>query len=504
MIDQMKIINTASLTPESMPSTQTERLWIYNGLDCCVTAEVLEDLLPQLTPDTQNIYNLSRDLQGPILEMNMRGVIIDEERRKSLLHTYREEVNIVALQLNRIIREGIGWQFEIGKTRKNPWPSDDQLQTLFFEVMGIAEITKRNAAGDRVRTVDRNALEKLEAYFYAEPIVRHLYLLREHAKRISFLSTAIDADGRLRTSFNIAGTTTGRLASSFSDFGTGTNLQNVENRLRSCFISDSGYKFGNIDLEQSDSRVCGAIHWNLFRDSRYLDSCESGDLHTSVARIAYRNLPWNGNLADDRRVANGKFYRDFTYRDASKRLGHGSNYQGEPTTMSRETHIPKGDIEHFQRQYFTAFPAFQDWWKYVEQQIKIKGTLTTMLGRPRRFFGHPNDPETIRKAIAYEPQSVTADVIDRGMLALWREDICHLLLQVHDSILFQYREEDEDWIIQKALSKIGQVVHLKGGRDFIIPAEAKVGWNWSDDKDDPDALRTWRGHDDRKRDRNVI
>ncbi len=234
----MKIINTASLTPESMPSTQTEQLWIYNGLDCCVTAEVLEALLPQLTPETQNIYNLSRALQGPILEMNMRGVLIDEDRRQSLLRIYREEVNIISSQLNRIIREGIGWQFEIGKTRKYPWPSNAQLQTLFYDVMGIAEITKRNPEGDRVRTVDRTALEKLEAYFYAEPIVRHLYLLREHAERISFLNTTVDADGRLRTSFNIAGTTTGRLASSFSDFGTGTNLQNVENRLRACFIAD--------------------------------------------------------------------------------------------------------------------------------------------------------------------------------------------------------------------------------------------------------------------------
>src|SRR6266705_1994734 len=499
----MKIINTASLTPESMPSTQTERLWIYNGLDCCVTAEVLEALLPQLTPETQNIYNLSRDLQGPILEMNMRGVLIDEERRQSLLRIYREEVNIVASQLNRIIREGIGWRFEIGKSRKNPWPSDDQLKTLFYDVMGIAEITKRNAEGDRVRTVDRSALEKLEAYFYAEPIVRHLYLLREHAKRISFLNTAIDGDGRLRTSFNIAGTTTGRLASSFSDFGTGTNLQNVENRLRSCFIADPGFKFGNIDLEQSDSRVCGAIQWNLFRDSRYLDLCESGDLHTGVARICFPNLHWTDNAIESRNVANDHFYREFSYRDATKRLGHGTNYQGEPKTMSRETHIPIGDINRFQKSYLPAF-RFEEWWKWVEQQIKIKGTLTTMLGRPRRFFSHPNDPETIRKAIAYEPQSVTADTIDRGMLALWRENIIQLLLQVHDSILFQYHEDEEERAVSHALSCVEQVVRLKGDRDFIIPAEAKVGWNWSDDKNDPDSLRKWTGHDDRKRERNAV
>src|SRR6266550_149280 len=228
----MRIVKTHELSPETMPKTQTELLWVYNGLDCCVTAEVLEALLPQLDPETTPIYAFRRDLQGPILEMNIRGIKIDIARRDKLIQTYTEECEIVAMQLNRIIREGIGWNFEIGRDRKHLWPSDKQLGELFYEHMGIPEITKRDSNGERRRTVDREALEKLETYFYAEPLVRHLYTLREHAKKISFLSTKVDDDGRIRSSFNIAGTTTGRLASSFSDFGTGTNLQNVENRLR--------------------------------------------------------------------------------------------------------------------------------------------------------------------------------------------------------------------------------------------------------------------------------
>jgi hypothetical protein len=122
-----------------------------------------------------------------------------------------------------------------------------------------------------------------------KPIVRHLYLLREHGKKISFLNTAVDGDGRLRTSFSIAGTTTGRLASSFSEFGTGTNLQNVENRLRAIFIADPGYKFGNIDLEQSDARAVGAIHWNLFRDSRYLDFVSLATFILALAELLSHN-----------------------------------------------------------------------------------------------------------------------------------------------------------------------------------------------------------------------
>src|SRR5947199_346555 len=127
----MRIIKTEDLSSEK-PLDYLDNLLVYNGLDCCLTYEILDRLLPQLIPA---IYKLT-----------------DE--------------------------------------------------------------------GERRLTVDRKALEKIEGYFYAEPIVRHLYLLREHGKKISFLNTAVDGDGRLRTSFSIAGTTTGRLASSFSEFGT--------------------------------------------------------------------------------------------------------------------------------------------------------------------------------------------------------------------------------------------------------------------------------------------
>lgn len=495
----MRIVRTETLDPKSL--SREDSLYVYNGLDTMVTYEVLEALLPQLTNSTRTTYEFSKSLQGPILEMNARGVLIDLQRRDDVLASYRRDTIRLAEQLNHILREGIGFDFEITKNRKNMWPSDAQLQDLFFNVMGLPTQWKRGANGERRPTVDRDALEKLEHYFYAEPIVRHLYALRDLGKKISFLSTAVDSDGRLRTSFNIAGTTTGRLASSYSDFGTGTNLQNVENKLRSVFVADPGFKFCNIDLEQSDSRAVGAIHWNLFRDDRYLTACESGDLHTFVARKGFPNLGWSGDPSADRNVANGKFYREFSYRDAAKRLGHGTNYQGQPDKMSRATHIPIGDIVRFQKEYLNAFPSFKLWWEHVENEIKHYQRLTTFLGRQRHFFGHFKDSETIRQAIAYEPQSITADTIDRGLLSVWRTNDVQLLLQVHDSILFQFPEELEHKIVPKMLALVEQTVELSEGRPFIIPAEAKTGWNWSDDPSDPDSLRKFKDHYARRRQR---
>lgn len=477
----------------------------YNGLDTCITYEVLEAQLLSLNPRTSATYQFSRDLQGPILEMNMRGILVDEEIRQLTIDSYRKDILHLSDNLSRLLREGVGFDFELSRTQKNPWPSDAKLKDLFYRVMGLPVQRKRNTKGEYTETVDRGALEKLEGYFYAEPVIRHILALRDLGKKISFLSTEIDSDGRLRTSFNIAGTTTGRLASSYSDFGTGTNLQNVENRLRRVFVADQGYKFCNIDLEQGDSRGVGAIHWNLFRDATYLDACESGDLHTTVCRGAFTSLPWTGLLREDRAIADGKFYRDFSFRDAGKRLGHGSNYQGQPDKMANATKIPYHNVVEFQTNYLRQFPAFRLWWKWVEDQITTKHKLVTLLGRERLFFGHPKDGETIRAAIAYEPQSITADTIDRGLLALWRANRVQPLLQVHDSILFQFPEEQEDEIVPWALDTIQQRLILAKDRPFVIPGEAKTGWNWADARghadDDPDSMMKWKGHNSRKRSR---
>ena len=93
----------------------------------------------------------------------------------------------------------------------------------------------------------------MESYLLARQIVRHIITMRELGKKISMLKTEIDPDGRMRTSYNIAGTSTGRFSSSYSEFGTGGNLQNVEESLRSIFISDPGFKFAKFDAKSGES-----------------------------------------------------------------------------------------------------------------------------------------------------------------------------------------------------------------------------------------------------------
>lgn len=503
----MRIIETHTLTPTTT-LTQDENDWVYNGLDVCVTLEIVHNLLAQLDDGSRPVYEFSKSLQGPILEMNMRGLRVDRERRDEVLMQYKSDIKFLTEQLNAFAEEGIGMSVN--------WASPTQLKKLFYEVLGLNPIKKRNAQGIHAPTVDREALEKLSNYMVAEPICERLLLLRDLEKKRQLLETGIDPDGRLRTSFNIAGTNTGRLASAMSDMGTGRNLQNIDRELRSVFIADPGMKFSNLDLEQADARNVGALCWNYFVDShgadfagRFLDACESGDLHTATCKLAWTDLPWPGTPKGDRAIADQIAYRQDSYRQLAKKLGHGTNYYGTPRTMAMHTKTAVKLIEDFQLRYFRGYPCIKEWHERVKHMLKHDAFITTLMGRRRFFWGRHNDDSTLRAAIAYAPQSMTGDQINTGMLNLFRTGKVELLVQVHDSILFQFPEGQEESIIPLALDKLRVPLTLLKGREYAVPVDAKTGWNWGDTETDKqgnvvgneDGLSKWKGSDQRKRQR---
>lgn len=481
----MKTIRTDLLRPDSIKS-ETEKLWVYNGLDCCVTHEVLGELLPQLDNLTGATYALSRALQGPVLEMNMRGVLIDEHERKRAITSYTSDSERLEEGLHYIVREGVGYTDFRDSGRTKAWRSNSQVGTLLYDVLKLPEIRKRNDKGELVRTVNRDALERLQTHFIAQPIISHILALRDIGKKIGVLETEVDPDGRLRTSYNIAGTTTGRFSSSLNDFGTGGNVQNIEERLRRIFIPDPGHKFANIDLEQADARNIGALCWNIFRDSKYLDACESGDLHTTVSKLSKPGLPWTGDIRKDREIAERPFYRHHSLRHMCKVLGHGTNYIGSPYEMSKHTKIDQDAIKEFQPVYFEAFPAIRRLHEWTRERLIEDGYLVTPFGRKRWFFGKRDDNDTLKQGVAHLGQSMTADEMNVGMIQLWRENICILLMQCHDSILIQYPEEAENDVVPQALAALKVVLELEGGRQFSVPLEAQVGWNWGKVIKDPE------------------
>jgi DNA polymerase I len=479
---------------DDVPADPQMREWWYNSLDAAVTYSIHEVLSDN--PAAQEIYAFERALQGPALDMMLRGFRIDPIWKNRTIRSLEKMEAFIEERLDRLAHAVWGKSL-------NP-RSTQQLQEFLYGALNLPEQTISVKGVRRVST-GREALERLDDYYIARPILSCVFVARETRKQLGVLKTGVDPDGRMRCTYNVCGTETGRWASSRNVYNRGTNLQNITENLRRMFIADPGYILIYIDGEQAESRSVGFILGTKHNDWRYLDACESGDLHTTVTKLVWPDLPWTGDNSLDREIADRVFYRWFSFRDMAKRGGHGTNYFGKDYTMARHLKVPVELISRFQKTYIPAF-GMQTWWNGINKQLMTSQSITTFLGRERTFFGRANDDSIFRKAVAYEPQSTVGDLVNEGGYRVWKKfPEAQVLAQIHDAYLFQIPETRQD-LIPSILSTFEVPVTI-GGRTLRIPAEAMVGWNWS--KEDPkrktfsdgnpDGLRKWKGPDQRRR-----
>lgn len=472
----------------------------YNSLDCAVTLEIAQLLLPK--PEGQNIYAFQRALQGPALEMMLHGWRVDEFWRQWNIKRLDREIDNLQEALDRLAH-GVWGQ------GLNPNSPKQKLE-FFYEVMKFPEQFHMDKGQRRVAT-GREQLEKLLPYYLANPFVNLCLEIVDRRKMRGTLLSAVDDDGMMRCTYNVCGTETGRWASRKAVNGKGTNLMNISEEIRRMFIADPGYILVALDGEQAESKAVGLIQGMYCNDWQYLDACEEGDLHTKVAQLVWPDMKWSNDPEENKEIAGALFYRHFTYRFMAKRGGHLTNYYGGPWMMAKSLKIPTKLADDFQNRYAKgpdpAFPGFRKWWDWVNAQLASKSQMTTFVGRTRTFFGRPNDDATLREAIAYEPQSAVGDLINEGGLRVWTKfPIAVPLGQNYDSYVFQIPEDRLDLV--EPMKKTFEVpVTSKCGRTMTIPAEAKVGWNWcsADPKKEmfsdgnPDGLVKWKGSDQRRR-----
>jgi DNA polymerase I-like protein with 3'-5' exonuclease and polymerase domains len=452
-----------------------------------LTHEIFSELSKQI-PKAEPAYTFELALQAPVLEMMLRGFRVDPSARELALQDVTRDLE----RLNHIIQTLAN---AIWDRPLNP-NSGSQLKSLFYEHLGITPIAVY-AKGETKFPMDRSVLEKIENYFQARPLVNAILAHRDLEKQKQVLQTEVDPDWRMRTSYNIGGTKSARFSSSKSPTGTGGNLQNVTEELRHVFIPDPGYVLCGIDAEQSDSRMVGFMCGVLFDDWTYLDACESGDLHTTVARMVWsKELPWTGDLKADRKIAEGIFHRHHSYRDTCKRIGHGRNFYGQPLMLSQETSVPLKLVQEFCAKYSTAFPAIERWQEWVASELQTRQQLTSIHGRKRDFFDRTDAKETLRKGLAYLAAAATADNINLGMWRIWRHmPEVQLLAQVHDAVYFQFPDTlDKNATIRKAQNLLEIPLFAPNGRRFVVPTDVKLGYNWGNyvPEKNPKGLRKFK------------
>lgn len=322
----------------------------------------------------------------------------------------------------------------------------------------------------------------------------------------------VDRDGRIRFSYNVVGTETGRTSCYKSNSGSGFNGQTITKtkgcNMRKFYRADPGYLYLQADLEGADSWTVAAYCRALGDPSMY-NHLELGIKPAKVLRLVLMydidtvlgfDLP---TLKSESKAAPD----DELYR-VCKAVGHGSAYKMGPTLVGDiiykqtegKVHFSPRECELYQNIFFKLYPGVKEYHAYIFQDVSDKGYIQSANGHRRYFLSirwtkdpygnYIIDPDTHRKALAEEPQGNTTYVTNRILHNLYyqeynrREDgtfIIEPLHQIHDAINGQVRIVDVESGLAKRVFDIASNVILNiAGYDIKIPIDAKLGPSWGE------------------------
>lgn len=455
-----------------------EQLWEYNCKDCVVTYEcgtVLRTEIKKQNMQEQLDFQLQRNLRTT-LRMMLRGIRRDPEEHQNL----RWILNAAAAERLKTI------EYFCDKPL-NP-KSPKQVADFFYGEMGAELVIHKKT---KRPTTDDDALRKIGKRMPVLKVVCDSILDYRSIGVLSstFLGMQLDIDGRIRCSYNIAGTETFRYSSSENAFGSGGNLQNIPNPKKSkgegrfkapnvkrLFIPDDGYEIADFDLDRADLQV---VVWEAGEEKLKQLLREGVDLHLANAQVLF-NLPYTIDDLRDPTLAERIKKKYNAHRDFAKAFVHGTNYGGSARTMAAATHTTVVEAEAAQRKWFSTYIGIKDWHDRTLRQLMTERQVVNPFGFRRYYFDRIEG--LLPEALAWVPQSTVAIIIDKGIINV-DENLGHLdcqpLLQVHDSGVFQYPKDNRAACLNAIREQMEIVVPYND--PLIIPVGAQVSdKSWGD------------------------
>jgi DNA polymerase len=429
--------------------------WRYNCLDCVYTDEVAQSELAVVEKlGLQNVHRFQQSMFWPVLQAMQRGVRIDKKRRDELTMEVQEAIS----KRQQFLIDVLGHEL-------NP-DSPKQMHTLFYEDLKMpVQMTRATKHAPARATLDDDALQKLVRIEpLLQPIINCIADCRTLGKFLSnFLCRPLSDDDRMRCSYNIGGSASGksapktyRLSSSEDAFGSGTNLQTIPGEksksmgksaargeiaglgdpyqfpnIREIFIPDYGYTWFDMDLERADLFV---VCWEADDKELKLAMNMGVDIHLVNAYVLAGKEP----PAYDELVEGHPKYYDHRkpiehQRQFAKVFCHGTNYGGKARTMAIHTGRTVAEIERAQNLWFGAHPGILQWHQRVIAQLSSKRYVENKFGY--RWYVFDRIDSIVPEAIAWGPQSTVSIVINKIWERIYRElPEVQILMQVHDSL----------------------------------------------------------------------
>ncbi len=433
----------------------------YAGADAVIPLRLQLDLEEEL--NERQAIRLFNEIEMPLVqvlaEMEMAGIGLDVDYLAEMSEELSQRLGFIETR----IFDSVGVEFNLN--------SPQQLSGALFERLELTppDRTQRTSSG-----YYSTAAVTLEAMKGDHPVVDWVLDYRELSK---LKNTYVDAlplqvnpsTGRVHTSYNQAGSVTGRIASS------DPNLQNIPirtelgRRVRRAFIAEPGNALLSVDYSQVELRIVA----HMSNDETMLAAFRAGhDIHAATAAAIYE-VPIDQVSKEQ--------------RDRAKGVNFGLIYGMSSFGLSRYMDITLAEAEDFVNAYFEQFPGVKKYLDGMKAQAAEKGYVETLLGRRRYFLGLQTQTNRNirnreeREAINAPIQGTAADIMKIAMLrvpgALKQAGVsAKMLLQVHDELVLECPIEE----LEPTANLVSRVMQAAYPLKIPLQTDARSGPNWND------------------------
>jgi DNA polymerase-1 len=465
--DQVMAPLPGKKSEKSFAEVPIDKATEYAAEDADVTLRLWMMLKPRLAAEHRTtVYEtLERPLVPIIADMERAGILVDRTILARLSSEFAQESARLEEEVNGLV----GHKFNLASPR--------QLGELLFDRLQLPGGKKTKTGQWETRA---GLLDDLAGNEELPPDARKLInTMLEWRQLTKLRSTYTDSlpgyinpeTGRIHTSYSLAATTTGRLASS------DPNLQNIPVRtkegreIRTAFVAEKGMKLVSADYSQIELRVLAHIA-DIPQLKKAFD--DGVDIHAMTASEMF-SVPLKDMTPDVRRRA--------------KAINFGIIYGISAFGLANQLGISREEAAAYIKTYFERFPGIRDYMDVTKRQAHEQGYVETIFGRrihyPEINTRNPGMRGFLERAAINAPiQGSAADIIRRAMirmpdtLAEAGLTSARMLLQVHDELVFEVKDAQ----VHKTLKTVAQVMEGAAlpavSLSVPIRVDAKAAENW--------------------------
>jgi len=428
----------------------------YAAEDADITLQLHEHLWPRLA-EVPSLAAVLQDIEVPLIpvlaRMEQHGVLIDGDLLKRQSREMAEQMH----KLEKESHDAAGQPFNLG--------SPKQLQEILFDKLGLPVIRKTPTG--QPSTAEDVLQELAVDYELPSLILEYRSLSKLKSTYTDRLPEQINPrTGRVHTSYHQAVAATGRLSSS------DPNLQNIPirtplgRRIRQAFVAPEGWLVMACDYSQIELRIMAHLSGDAGLLKAFRDKV---DVHQATASevfgVAYDQV-------------------DSNQRRAAKAINFGLMYGMSAFGLARQLNIGRAEAQAYMETYFMRYPGVQSFMEETRQKAGEQGYVETLFGRrlylPDIKASNMQRRQAAERAAINAPmQGTAADIIKRAMIEVdtWlqrKRHAANLLMQVHDELVFEVREDQLDGL-RKAV-----VQRMEGAAELDVPLVVDTGHgpNW--------------------------